>query len=485
VTGPKVCLVSSEVAPFAKTGGLGDVVAALTKHLHRKGCDVRTFLPLYGNLKPSGRTFYPVDFLRDLRIQLGPRTFSCSVETATLPGTDVSVYFVRNEPLYGRAETYSGRGDEHLRFACLSKVAIECCQRMGWAPDVFHCNDWHTSLIPLLLKTEYSWDRLFRRVKTLLTIHNVGYQGSCPASALADLGLERWSGMFHQEHLRQGKFSFLETGILHADALSTVSETHAVEMTTPEYGMGLDSLLRARRGSFVGIVNGIDAEEWDPSRDPNLARTYSAADLSGKEACKRDLLARVGLSYVPDVPVFAIVSRMTLQKGFDLCVQALPHLLATRDVRLVVLGTGEQRYESFFAGLQRRFAGKARFQNGYDNAQAHRIEAGADLFLMPSLYEPCGLNQMYSLRYGTLPIVRRTGGLADTVKPWDPATGSGTGVLFEHYTADGLRWAIETGLRAYADRAALGRLRANGMAEDWSWDRQIGKYLALYRVLSG
>jgi starch synthase len=476
----RVAIVASEVTPFAKTGGLGDVTAALAKHLHRRGCEVRLFLPLYGNLRPSGQTFHEVAFARDMRVPLGPRVFGCSLVSARLPGTDLPVHFVRNPTLFGRESIYSGEGDEHLRFALLSKAAIEGCQRMGFAPQVFHCHDWHTALVPLLLRTEYAWDRLFHATRTLLTIHNLAYQGSCGPSAVADLGLSPWAGWLHQEHLARGRFSFLETGILHAHALSTVSVTHAAEMTTPEHGMGLDAMLRARRATFTGIVNGIDAEVWDPATDRHLAARYSRDDLSGKARCKQALLEEVGLRHHPRVPVIGVVSRFTAQKGFDLAFEALPPLLRHREVRLVALGGGERRYERFFAGLEREFPDRVRWRTGQDEGLAHRIEAGADLFLMPSLFEPCGLNQMYSQRYGTLPVVRRTGGLADTVTPYDPARRRGTGFVFDHFTADGLAWALRLALDTWEDRDAWLRLQQEAMAQDFSWDRRIDEYLALY-----
>ena len=479
----RIAQVSSELGPFAKTGGLADVCAALPRYLADRGHDVRPFVPLYGNLKPSGQQFLPVGFLQDVPIAMGGRSFSFSVFTAPLPGGGPAAYFVACPPLYGRAETYSGRGDEHVRFAFLSRAAIESCQRMGFQPDVFHAHDWHAALVPLYLKSLYSWDRIFRRTRTLLTIHNVGYQGTCSAGAVSDVGLDAVRDLLWQEDLAQGRFGFLKTGIVHADALSTVSVTHAREMQTDEGGMGLGGLLRARRGSFVGIVNGIDAREWDPSADPRIAATYSASDLSGKARCRADLLSSFGLAASPAGPVMGVVSRLTAQKGFEVAFDAIPAALSRHDARFVALGTGERRYVDYFYALARAFPGRAHYTEGYDDALAHRIEAGADLFLMPSRFEPCGLNQMYSLRYGTPPLVHRTGGLADTVTPFDPRSGSGTGFAFEIFDPTGFSWALDQALAAFSDRGAWRRLQANGMSEDWSWDRQIGKYVALYEAL--
>lgn len=476
----RVCLVSSEVAPFAKTGGLGDVAAALARYLKKHGHDARLFLPLYGSVKPSGQAFVPVSFLQDVPLALGSRRYTYSVFTAPLPGTDCWVYFVACPPLYGREGIYSNQGDEHLRFAFLSRAALESCQRMGFAPHVVHCNDWHAAMIPLWLKTQYQWDRLFAETKTVLTIHNLGYQGGFPAEVIPDLGLAGRESWLHQADLRRGRVSFMVTGILYADAITAVSRTYAREIQTPEHGFGLDPLLRARADHVFGIVNGVDVDIWSPEIDAHLPARYSAADLSGKAVCRARLLADSGLAPDPKGPVLGVVSRLTAQKGFDLFPEVMPRVLAENDVRLVVLGSGSDEIAGMFRGFERAFPGKVRFQQGYDEPQAHRIEAGADVFLMPSRFEPCGLNQMYSLRYGTVPVVRRTGGLADTVVQWDPDTGRGTGVLFDHYNAAGFRWAVETALRLFRDRAAWRSMQVQGMSEDFSWDRRIEEYVALY-----
>jgi starch synthase len=476
-------MVASELAPFAKTGGLGDVVAALSRALHERGHDVRPFLPLYGNLKRSGQALVPVDFLRDVAVEAGGTRWRFSVHATTLPGSRLPVYLVDCPPLYGRMGIYSDQGDEHVRFGVLSRAALECCQRMGFPPDVVHAHDWHTALLPLYLRTSYAWDRLFARAKTVLTIHNLAYQGVFPVSALGALGLDGAARFLWQEDLRQGRFGFLRTGILHADAVTTVSRTYADEIRTPEHGMGLDAMLRARGRRVVGIVNGIDAKEWDPRTDPLLPHRYSVDDLSGKAANRRDLLATLGLEPAGADPVFGVVSRLTAQKGLELVFEAMPEVLARTDARFVALGAGSSVLEERLRAIERAFPGKARFHGGYSNELAHRIEAGADVFLMPSLFEPCGLNQMYSQRYGTVPIVRRTGGLADTVEPWDPRTGAGTGFVFEHYTTQGLRWAIDLALSVWRDRAAWERLQRAGMSRDFSWDRRVSEYESLYASL--
>jgi starch synthase len=287
--------------------------------------------------------------------------------------------------------------------------------------------------------------------------------------------------MLHQEEFRDGRFSFLTTGLIYADALTAVSETYAREIQTPEHGFGLDPLLRARTESVFGIVNGVDYEEWSPEKDALIPARFSASDLSGKARCRQHLLQKFGLD--DGAPIVGVVSRLTAQKGLELAMEVLPQRLAAGACRLVALGSGAENLVEFFKTLARRFPRRAAFHEGYSNDTAHEIEAGADLFLMPSRFEPCGLNQMYSLRYGTPPIVRRTGGLADTVRQWNPETREGTGFVFDHFTPAGLAWALDFALATHRDRGAWRRLQQNGMSEDFSWDRQIQKYVALYSRL--
>jgi starch synthase len=481
----RVGFVSAEIAPFAKTGGLGDVAAALPRYLHAAGHDVRVFMPLYGRVDLRGQPVVAVSFLQDVPLRMGGHDLTFSVVTAPLPGSDLPIHFVVCPALYGRQAIYANDGDEHLRFAFLSRAVLECCQRMGWAPDIVHANDWHTALLPLYLKTIYAWDRLFERTKTVLTLHNLAYQGTFPARVLRDLALDGVTSLLHQEQLAAGAVSFLTTGLLYAHAVTAVSETYAREIQTAEHGMGLDGLLRARRDSVYGIVNGVDTAIWSPERDPHIQRTYSATDLGGKRLCRAHLMTKFGLSDDARKPVVGIVSRLTGQKGFDLCERVLPWLLAQNRIRLVVLGSGSRPLAQMFASFAARWPRRAAFHEGYDDPLAHQIEAGADMFLMPSRFEPCGLNQMYSLAYGTVPIVRKTGGLADTVQPWHPRTGAGTGFVFEHYTEAGLRWAFGQALRAWSDATAWRKLMVAGMAQDFSWERQIQKYVALYRRLTG
>jgi starch synthase len=485
----RVCQVAAEVTPFAKTGGLGDVVAGLSRFLGRDGHDVRIFLPWYGQLAVQPDTqpekYVPVDFIRDVPLRIGSRHFTFTARTAKLPGSAVDVYFIDCPALYGTPGIYQGDRVDWLRFAFLTRAAFECAQRMAWAPDVVHCHDWHTALAPLFLKTLYSWDRLFDATRTVLTLHNVAYQGRVDRSLVPELDLAPYLHWLDGARLAAGELNFLSTGLLHADAITAVSRTFAREIQTPEQGFGVDGLLRARANRLLGIVNGVDYDDWDPATDRHLPHPYSATDLRGKAEMKRALLAGVGLEEETAAPVLGIVSRLTAQKGFDLCFGVLPELLAHADVRLVALGSGESQYETFFEELKRSFPGKASFYRGYNEPLAHWIEAGADLFLMPSRFEPCGLNQMYSLRYGTPPVVRRTGGLADTVEPWNPWTGSGTGFLFDDLHPDAFAWALRNALVAFEDREGWAKLMQNGMARNFSWDVQGREYVELYRRFSG
>ncbi len=478
----KILFVSSEVAPFAKSGGLGDVSAALPRHLAALGHDVRTVLPMYARVHGPGRIFTPV--APEITFEMGPLRVQVGIYTSPFPGTDVPVYFVRCPSLYDRASIYGSGGDEHVRFAVLCWAALKACQHMGFSPDVVHTNDWQTSLIPLLLKTMFAWDRLFSRTRSVLTIHNIGHQGTFDARVLAETGLSDARALVHQEELRAGRFGFLLTGILHANAITTVSPTYAREIQTPEHGVRLDPYLRMRRDALFGILNGIDESEWNPETDGRIAARYSAENLDGKERCKAALLMDAGLPYRREVPLFGIVSRLVWQKGFDLCMGVLPALLRRRGFQLVVLGTGEPKYEEFFRALARTFPQQVAYRATFSENLAHAIEAGADLFLMPSRYEPCGLNQMYSLRYGTVPVVHKTGGLADTVWQWNG--DGGTGFVFEHFDESGLAWAIGRALEVWgtgsgADRARWNRLQRGGMGLPLGWGHRVGQYIDVYR----
>jgi len=478
-----VCMIAAEVAPLSKTGGLADVSGALTRFLHGEGHDVRLFTPLYSSIDRTRLNLRAVEFLQDVPLELGPHRYRYSVLAGHLPGSSATAYLIDCPVLYSRPSIYTTDVDEHLRFLVLTRAAFECCQRMRWSPAIVHCNDWHAAFGPLYLKSMYDWDRLFASARSVLTIHNIGYQGTFPAHAAADVGLGHMGYLLHQDDLRAGFVNSLKHGILYADAITTVSPTHAREICTEEYGMGLEYDLRTRASVLTGILNGVDYEEWDPRHDRYLTHRYDANHLAGKNVLKRELIAQLGLNIAPETPLLGLVSRFAVQKGLDLLFDSLPAVFEWHDVACVVLGSGEEKYERFFTDLQARFPERVRFELGYNEKLSHWIEAASDVFVMPSLYEPCGLNQMYSLRYGTVPIVRKTGGLADSVVPYDPATGQGTGVVFEKFEPEALEWALDATLELYGQPAHWQRLVRNGMAQDFSWQRQGALYVELYEKL--
>jgi starch synthase len=349
---------------------------------------------------------------------------------------------------------------------------------------VLHANDWHTAFAPLLLRSAYAWDSLFAATKSVFTIHNIGYQGAFWSGRAGDVGPGVDVGLLHQADLGAGRINPMRHAVMYADAVTTVSPTYAAEIRTPEGGHGLDGDLRARGEAVHGILNGVDYDEWNPATDTHLPHRFDASDLRGKALNRRSLLKLLGITAPRKIPLVGMVTRLTHQKGIDLLHDVLPEFIGQDRIRLVALGSGEHRYESFMHSLQERYPGRAVFYSGYSEEFAHRIEASADLFLMPSMYEPCGLNQMYSLKYGTVPIVRRTGGLADSVRHFDPATGEGTGVVFNDCDPGGVRWALEQALEWYAEPALWRRMVANGMREDFSWDRQVLDYERLYEEVT-
>jgi starch synthase len=481
----KLCLLSSEIVPYAKTGGLADVAGALLHNLRAVGHDVRAFMPLYASVRKKQRELAPVSAVQQVGIAIGSTEYRYSLQTARYPGTDIPVYFVDCPALYDRDALYTLDADEHRRFILLSRAALESCRRLGFAPQVFHCNDWHTALLPMILKTQQAAYPLLASSKSLLTIHNIGYQGVFPASGAADLGLGSAWSQLDQADMARGLINPLKAGIKFADKVSTVSPTYAREICDSALGMGLEGALRARADRVVGILNGVDYQDWDPAHDALLAAHFSAQDLRGKAINKEMLIATAQLDLPSTRPIIGMVTRLAEQKGIDLLYDALPQLLQARDFGLVVLGSGDTRYGDFFTDLAKRFAGRVSYRSGFDEPLAHLIEAGSDAFLMPSRYEPCGLNQMYSLRYGTIPIVRNTGGLADSVEHFDPATERGTGCVFNDYDAPAVRWAVDTLLGWYADPKSWQRLIRNAMAKDFSWQKQIGQYESLYASMIG
>jgi starch synthase len=382
----RICFISAEYAPFAKTGGLGDVAAALTRQLARRGHDLRVFVPLHGQMELAGIDRHPVDFLCGLPLTVGSHEFRYDVHTARVPDSGLWVHLVDCPALFDRPRIYSDAPDEHVRYLGLTRAAFECCQRMAFAPQILHANDWHTAFAPLLLRHAYAWDRrLFAATRSVFTIHNIGYQGVFSAAQAGDVGPGIGRQLLHAGDLADGRVNPMRHGVLYADAVTTVSPTYAVEICTPGGGCGLDADLRARGDALSGILNGVDYEEWNPATDRYLPHRYDASDLTGKMQNKRALTDLLRLPSRPDTPLVGMVTRLTRQKGLDLLVDMLPQWLSSHDVRFVALGSGEHRYEEFLHGLREQLPGRAAFYSGYSEDLAHMIEAAADVFLMPSM----------------------------------------------------------------------------------------------------
>jgi starch synthase len=422
--------------------------------------------------------------LVDARMTIGDGRYSYSVRTGAFPGTDIPMYFIDCPAMFDRTDFYTFDADEHRRFILFTRAAIESCRVLRRVPDVFHCNDWHTALLPLFLRTEYAAVPEFAACRSVLTVHNIGYQGIMPAAAAGDLGRGPSELKLDAADLASGIINPLKSGIKFADVVTTVSPTYAREICTTPLGMGMQQTLRERRNEVVGILNGVDYRDWDPRHDLHLPARFDAGDVRGKAVDKQRLIEVTGLSLGAGEPLVGMVTRLAEQKGIDLLLTALPRLLAERSFGMVVLGSGDDRYVTFFRELAQQFSGRVAFRAGYDEPMAHLIEAGSDMFLMPSRYEPCGLNQMYSLRYGTIPIVRRTGGLADSVQHFDPVSGQGTGCVFNDYDDFAVRWAVGTALDWFGDPGLWRRLMQNAMAEDFSWSRQAARYEQVYRDAS-
>jgi starch synthase len=466
-------MVSSEVAPLAKTGGLADVVGALPAALQSLGDQAAVVIPRYGSIELRGsKRVYDA-----LPVYLGLARYDTSIYLAP---AEFPLYLVDCPPLFGRKGFYGESGvdypDNHIRFAVFCRAALGVARNL-FRCDILHCHDWQAGLVPTFLKSTYATDPTFFGAKTLFTIHNLGYQGLFPETALAEAGID--ASLYHLAGLEFfGQVSYIKGGIEYGDALNTVSPTYAREIQTPELGFGLDGALRARAASLHGILNGVDYREWSPDVDPLLPANFSAADLGGKAVCKEHLLREFGLpAEAMDQPLIGIVSRFTRQKGADLIAEAYEAILES-GANLVALGSGEPEYEEIFRRMAADSPRRVAVRVGFDNRLAHWIEAGADLFLMPSRYEPCGLNQIYSLRYGTVPVVRATGGLDDTID-------SETGFKFAAYSAEAMMGALGEALAAFQDPESWRERMRRGMQRDFSWKASAAQYSALYGRLLG
>lgn len=465
-------MVASEAAPLAKVGGLADVVGALSAALQELGHEVAVVLPRYRGIPLDGAQ----RVYGNLEVWFGPACYRANVYLRE----DRSRYLLVDCPaLYDRPGIYGPPGgdhpDNHVRFALLARAAIALARHV-FRPRIIHCHDWQASLVPVYLRTILRYDPTFIATRTVLTIHNLGYQGIFPTSALAEIGLDPEAAVTAGMSF-DGRINFLRGAICLSDRITVVSPTYAREIQTPELGFGLDQLLRERSDVLRGILNGADYSEWNPETDPYIAAHYSAEDLSGKAVCKQDLLAEFSLPQQSERPVIGMVSRLDWQKGFDLVREAAGELMA-EDLALVVLGTGSPEYERFLRELAAAHPDRVGVRIGFDNRLAHKIEAGADIFLMPSRYEPCGLNQIYSLRYGTVPVVRATGGLEDTVD-------ESTGFKFRDYNARAMMEALRAALAAWRDRPRWEALMRAGMKKDFSWRASAARYSELFRELAG
>jgi starch synthase len=482
-----VVMFSSEAFPYVKVGGLADVVGTLPKKLTKLGAKVTVVIPAYKAIHHDKHGIHPYEPIPGFDIIMGSGFTHAAIFHTQVPGTDINVFFVGcldyfyrdgiyDDPLW--KEAYLDNMERYLFFM---KAGLELVERLGWPIDVIHCHDWQTSLIPGLIQTNLKNHSFFSQVGTLLTVHNVAYQGIFPREALYWTGID--SRLFYPLSPFEywGKVNFLKVGIVFSDLINAVSETYAREIRSSfEYGYGLEGVLRNRKDDLSGIVNGIDYEEWNPETDTWIPAHFSARDLSGKAVCKSELLKYFGLPQSSgSVPLIGIVSRLAEQKGFDLIEQAIEEI-AELELQMVVLGTGQQKYQDILQHIAERYPQKIAVKIGFDNKLAHHIEAGCDMFLMPSKYEPCGLNQLYSLRYGTAPIVRATGGLADTVVNYDLYTDTGTGFSFTDYSAKEMLIAIKRALIIHSDPQRWEELVVRDMSEDWSWERSAARYMALY-----
>jgi starch synthase len=479
-----ILMVATEAHPFAKVGGLADVLGALPRALAGLGHDVRIALPYYKIIRSKKVKTTKVRGAQGLAVPIGESSKPASIRAATLPGSPVQVLLVENDDLFGRDGIYTDPAtgkdytDNAERFVFFSRAVLKAVEAMAWHPDVIHCHDYQSGFIPGWLKTSLASADPFKDAGTVYTIHNLAYQGiyASEVGLMAGFGDELLRPMGPLEFY--GKVNMMKAGIVFSDTITTVSPTYSREIQTPELGSGLDGVLRSRSSDVVGILNGADYEVWDPAIDSLIPARYSSENLEGKAACKQNLVEHLGLKADPATPLVGIVSRMVDQKGFDIVMDAMDALMGL-GVALAVLGTGERKYQDALGAYAKRFPGRVAVTIGFSEELAHLIEAGSDMFLMPSKYEPCGLNQMYSMRYGTVPVVRKTGGLADSVKDFDEGP-SATGFVFADYSARALVAAMERAVRVFASKERWRALMLRAMAQDFSWQRSAAAYQQVY-----
>ena len=476
----QIVFAASECSPWAKTGGLGEVVRALPRQIAALGHKATVYIPYYRQVREQApEKHYAV---RSITIPFqNYNRFAAILDGGVHDG--VQMYFVDCPELFDREFLYGTPSGEYQdnweRFGLFCRAVLEGSKLLG-APDLFHVHDWQAALLPVYLRTLYYYDPILRNRGTLLTIHNAGYQGRYSAATVEKL-LFPWEIYMPQRGEHSGQFNFLKAGIVYADRLTTVSPRYAEEIQTPEYGMTLDEVLRKRAADLRGILNGVDYQQWNPANDGNIAAHYTPENLSGKAECRRDLLHAFGAGRVDDATaVLGMVTRLTTQKGLDL-IGEITEPLMQENVVLVALGNGEEYYENLLRSLAAKFRGKLMVHIGYDTTLAHKVEAGSDVFLMPSRYEPCGLSQFYAMKYGTVPVVHGTGGLESTIEEWNADARTGTGFKFHGYSADHFLAAIQRALGVFADKAAWQTLMRNGMAQDFSWVKPAAEYVEVYQ----
>lgn len=470
----RILLASSEVAPFAKTGGLADVAGSLPVALEELGIDARIIMPKYSSIKVEGD-----------EARIGNPVRHSSKHSAETISNGVKIYFVKNDAYFKRPNLYGDKFGDYKdnldRFSFFSREILERCKREDFRPDIIHCNDWQTALVPVYLNTIYKYDSFFSATRTLFTIHNMAYQGLFPKDEFPKTGLD-WE-LFNIDYFEfYDRVNLMKGGLVYSDAISTVSPTYAKEILTKEFGCGLEGVLKRRQDSLYGILNGIDYGAWNPQIDPKIFKNYSAGNIEDKYANKEALQKEIGLKIDRAIPLIGLISRLADQKGLDLVAKIIGSLLNMK-LEFILLGTGEHKYHVLFEKIAKKHPKDASINLKFDAVLAQKIYAGCDFFLMPSMYEPCGLGQMISFRYGTIPIVRETGGLKDSVREFDPKRGTGNGFTFKAYAHEDLLDAIKKALSAYKDKERWIELIKNVMALDYSWKSSAKEYVKLYRKM--
>ncbi len=480
----KIAFVSSEIFPYAKTGGLADVAGSLPRALEKLGCEVKLFMPKYNSIDESLFGLHYNWEIGEIPIRVNNQIRPVYLHQATLPNSNVEVNFIDCTYYFSRNRIYTNDPDEDERFILLSKAVIEILQRLNWAPDVIHCNDWQTGLLPLFVKDNYNWDKFFEKVSFLFTIHNIGYQGRFGKETLLKAEIREDLFYPHGPVEFENSVSFMKAGLVFSDIINTVSKTYAEEITTPEYGAGMHDVLLGRKDDLYGIINGVDYTDWNPEDDKLIPFRYNSSYLSGKAKNKKFLIEHLRLPFDEKIPLIGIISRMAAQKGFDIFADAVDSLMSL-NAQWVILGSGEDGYENLFRSLQHNFPEKVSTYIGFSNELSHLIEAASDMFVMPSHYEPCGLNQIYSLRYGTVPIVRKTGGLADTIFDWDEMEKSGkntgNGFTFYDYSGQALYKTVEKAVNTFSNKSLWTKIQKNGMKMNCSWESSAKEYMELYK----